>query len=88
MRWIAEVLSSAGWEVVGPAHTVAQALALVAATGCDVTVLDTNLGAETAEPVAVELLRCGTPFFAVSGYSRAKAARDAQGDLDHQTADV
>jgi CheY-like chemotaxis protein len=67
---IADALSNAGWEVVGPASSVAQALALLASTGCDAAVLDVNLGNETVEPVARELITSGTPFVAVSGYSR------------------
>ena len=67
---IAGALSAAGWEVVGPASTVAQALSLIAERGCDAAVLDNNLGPETAQPVAAELVRSGTPFVTVSGYSR------------------
>ncbi len=67
---IARTLSEAGYNVIGPANSVAQALALIAQSGCDVAVLDTNLGAETAEPVAHELVRRGTPFVATSGYAR------------------
>jgi DNA-binding response OmpR family regulator len=67
---IGAALSEAGWEVAGPASTVAQALALIAQTGCDAAVLDSNLGTETAEPIAIELIRAGTPFVTVSGYSR------------------
>ena len=32
--------------------------------------LDVNLGTETSEPVARDLIRLGTPFVATSGYSR------------------
>ena len=32
--------------------------------------LDVNLGTETSEPVARELIRLGRPFVATSGYSR------------------
>ncbi|MGJ4931790.1 PAS domain S-box protein [Bradyrhizobium sp. HKCCYLS2038] len=66
---VAAALSDAGWSVIGPASTVAQALALLRTIGCDAAVLDTNIGAETAEPVAAELVRSGTPFITVSGYS-------------------
>ena len=56
--------------VIGPANSVAQALALLAQFGCDAAVLDTNLGSETSEPVARELIRLGTSFVATTGYSR------------------
>lgn len=77
---IAAILSDAGFDVLGPASSVAQALALIARSGCDAAVLDTNLGAETAEPVALLLRSTQTPFVAVSGYSREQqpvALRDA-----------
>ena len=67
---ICQTLSEAGFEVIGPANSVAQALALIAKLGCDAAVLDINLGPETSEPVAQELIRRGTPFVATSGYSR------------------
>jgi len=63
-------LSEAGYMVIGPANSVAQALALLAQFGCDAAVLDINLGRETSEPVARELMKLGTPFATLSGYSR------------------
>jgi two-component sensor histidine kinase/CheY-like chemotaxis protein len=67
---IAATLSDAGFEVLGPASSVAQALALIESTGCHAAVLDTNLGAETSEPVALRLRSTKTQFVTVSGYSR------------------
>jgi PAS domain S-box-containing protein len=67
---VADLLRNAGFEVVGPVGTVARALALIEETGCDVAVLDVNLGDETAEPIARRLIGSGTPFVAVSGYAR------------------
>jgi DNA-binding response OmpR family regulator len=66
---IAQQLTNAGLEVVGPAISVAKALRLMAEKGCDVAVLDVNLGDETAEPVALELQARRTPFVVLSGYS-------------------
>src|ERR1700730_12423629 len=66
---IARQLADAGLEVVGPATSVAKALGLVGKIGCDVAVLDVNLGKETAEHVARELRARGTPFVVLSGYS-------------------
>jgi DNA-binding response OmpR family regulator len=66
---IAEQLTDVGLEVIGPAISVAKAFALLAQHGCDVAVLDVNLGSETAEPVALELRARGTPFIVLSGYS-------------------
>ncbi len=67
---IAAIVSDAGFAVLGPVSTVQQALALIKNTGCTFAVLDTNLGTETAEPVALQLRAAGIPFVVVSGYSR------------------
>ncbi len=77
---IAQILTDAGFEVVGPAMTATQALELVMYTGCDAALLDINLGRETSEPVALELKERGRPFITLSGYSREQHAcvfRDA-----------
>lgn len=66
---IGEQLAEAGFEVVGPALSVAKALRLVAEPGCDVAVLDINLGSETSAPIARKLRASGTPFVVVTGYS-------------------
>jgi DNA-binding response OmpR family regulator len=62
-------LADAGFEVVGPAPSVAKALSLVAEQGCDVAVLDVNLGGETSEQVARKLKEAEKPFVVLSGYS-------------------
>jgi DNA-binding response OmpR family regulator len=67
---IAEHLAAADFEVVGPATSVSKALKLIGARGCDVAVLDVNLGSENSEPVALALKERGTPFVIVSGNSR------------------
>ncbi len=66
----AHALTEAGYDVIGPANSVASALALLAQSGCDAAVLDVNLGAYTAEPIAQELIRRGVPFIVTSGYTR------------------
>ena len=58
---IGQQLASAGYEVVGLATSVAKALKLVAQSGCDIAVLDVNLGGETCEPVAQKLRASGKP---------------------------
>jgi PAS domain S-box-containing protein len=67
---VAQMLVKAGFEVVGPARSVSQALRFIKEVGCDAAVLDINLGDETSEPVALELIERGTPFMTLSGYSR------------------
>lgn len=66
---IGQQLADAGFEVVGPAPSVAKALGLIAEQGCDVAVLDINLGGETSEPVARKLQESDKPFVVLSGYS-------------------
>jgi DNA-binding response OmpR family regulator len=66
---IRQQLANAGFEVVGPATSVADALPLIAGPGCDVAVLNVNLGNETSEPIARKLRASGKPFVVLSGYS-------------------
>jgi DNA-binding response OmpR family regulator len=64
---VCQQLASAGYEVMGPATSVRKALRLE--PGCDVAVLDVNLGRETCEPVARKLRESGKPFVVLTGYS-------------------
>jgi len=66
---VSEQLAEAGFEIVGPAPSVAKALRLVADPGCDVAVLDVNLGSDTSEPIARKLRASGKPFVLLTGYS-------------------
>ena len=66
---LSEQLVDAGYTVVGPAMSAGEGVALVAGEGCDVAILDVNLGRETSEAVAVALAARGVPFFVLSGYS-------------------
>jgi hypothetical protein len=52
----------AGFEVVGPAPSIANALNLVSEPGCDVALLDVNSAGETSEPVARKLRESDKPF--------------------------
>jgi DNA-binding response OmpR family regulator len=65
---IGQQLANAGFEVVGPASSVAGALNLVAEAGCDVAILNVKLGDETSEPIARKLEAAGKPFVVLSGY--------------------
>ncbi|MGD9803722.1 MAG: response regulator [Hyphomicrobiaceae bacterium] len=67
---VAEHLTDAGFEVVGPATSVAKALRLLNEIDCDVAVLDVHLGSEHSEPVALALKARGKPFVVVSGNSQ------------------
>ena len=63
-----DLLVEAGAQVVGPAPSVAQALALIGDGDLDAAVLDVNLGKETVFPVAERLAALGVPFVFVTGY--------------------
>jgi PAS domain S-box-containing protein len=62
-------LQNAGFAIIGPAAKVSDALALIEGTGCDLAVLDINLGHETTELIAEHLRKTGIPFVTVSGYA-------------------
>ena len=67
---IEAVLTEAGYAVLGPAATVAEAFQLMEARRTDAAVLDVNLGGgETSFPVATALRDQGTPFVFLTGYS-------------------
>jgi CheY-like chemotaxis protein len=66
---VSQQLADAGFKVVGPATSVRKALSLVARRGCDIAVLDINLGGETSELIARKLRASGKPFVALTGYS-------------------
>jgi CheY-like chemotaxis protein len=64
------LLEQAGFSVIGPATSSVSALTLLAQTGCDVAILDVQLGRQdSSEPVARVLAAQGTPFVTVTGYS-------------------
>lgn len=65
-------LEALGATVVGPAPSVADALALIAAEPqIDAAVLDVNLRGERVYPVADALSARGIPFVFATGYSGA-----------------
>jgi DNA-binding response OmpR family regulator len=66
---LAVELEDAGFAVVGVAPTVTKALTLFAQHGCDIAILDVNLGRETSAPIATMLAAAQVPFIAVTGYS-------------------
>jgi DNA-binding NtrC family response regulator len=66
---IADFLREMGCRVVGPFNNTDDARSAVHAGGCDAAVLDINLGQETSEPIAEELVDQGLPFLFVTSYS-------------------
>ena len=83
---VAEALADAGAVVIGPAASVAEALALVdlatANGGVDAAVLDLNLAGERVSPVADRLVALGIPIVFATGYG------DDADVGDHTTAPV
>jgi CheY-like chemotaxis protein len=65
---IEDVLTDLGCVVVGPASSVAKALALLDREEIDGAILDLNLKGEQAIPVAEALQKRGKPFFFLTGY--------------------
>ncbi|MGC1302554.1 MAG: response regulator [Caulobacteraceae bacterium] len=61
-------LRAAGYDVVGPAATVAAALDLLDGEAVDAAVLDIHLNGETSFPIAQMLMERGVPFLFVSGF--------------------
>ena len=65
---IGDILKDEGAEVVGPAGTLAEGLALAQQQGLDGAVLDWNLGGEPGAPIAQALQSRGVPFVIATGY--------------------
>jgi len=64
---LAEQLTSAGFEVLGPVTSVANASQFI--QRCDCAIIDVNLHQETSEPIAALLRKLGTPFIVLTGYT-------------------
>lgn len=68
---LARALEDLGATVIGPAASVADALALVAGeSALDLAILDVNLGVEKVFPVAHDLRARGVPFIFATGYDQ------------------
>jgi CheY-like chemotaxis protein len=63
------VLEQEGCDVLKPASTVSQALAVLEDERPEVVVLDVNLRGTRATPVAAALQDRGVPFVLITGYS-------------------
>ncbi len=78
-----QILVDLGCSVVGPAPSVAQALALLDGEEPDFAILDVNLGPERSVPVAEALRKRGVPFALATGYDRAQLHESAYRDALH-----
>ena len=67
---IEDMLTDLGFEVVGPAMRLQEALRLAGDERIDAAVLDVNLGLEKSFPVAEVLRSRSIPFVFATGYGR------------------
>lgn len=65
---LAATLGKAGFNPVGVATTISQALRLLASASCEAVVLDILLGNTASSPIAAEAKRRGIPFICVTGW--------------------
>jgi CheY-like chemotaxis protein len=68
---VEDALLDAGAEVLGPAATVEEALALLEGSAVEAAVLDINLAGQLSTPVADLLSERGVPFVVATGYGAA-----------------
>ena len=68
---VEDALIDAGAEVLGPAATVEEALALFESGNPNAAVLDINLARQVSTPVADLLADRGIPFVVATGYGAA-----------------
>ena len=65
---VEDALLDAGFEVIGPAATVDEAMGFLDGDRPDAVVLDLNLAGETSTPVADTLAARGIPYVIATGY--------------------
>lgn len=78
---VEDALLDAGFDVMGPAATVAEALALLDGEIPDAVVLDLNLAGETSIPVADVLAQRGIPYVIATGYGAASLPPGQRGAM-------
>jgi DNA-binding response OmpR family regulator len=74
---IKTALTSAGFNVLGPAGSVDHALELLRDTKPDAAVLDVDLAGERVTPVAIQLKALGVPFVLASAADPGALAQNA-----------
>jgi CheY-like chemotaxis protein len=75
---LGDMLEELGFEVVGPAARVGDALAIVASEALDAAVLDVNLAGIRSYPVADALEARGVPFTFSTGYQKSSLPSEYQ----------
>lgn len=71
-----ETLKMAGVHVMGPAASVAEAMALLEAGTPDAAILDLNLRGELVTPVARKLRERGVPFMLATAYNHLRSDKE------------
>jgi DNA-binding NtrC family response regulator len=73
VAWLLEdMLANLGYEAVGPAARVDQAMAIINEEAIDAAVLDMNLNGQMSYSVADALTRRNVPFVFSTGYEKAR----------------
>lgn len=70
---IIEILEEVGATVLGPAGSLAQAMALADDPRVEAAILDVNLRGELVAPISARLFDRGIPFAFATGYGSAPA---------------
>lgn len=76
---LAQQVEDLGHEVIGPAHSIQQALPLADDPTLDFALLDINLRGDHSTPIAEALLRHNVKFVFLSGYEKPQLAQDLGG---------
>ncbi|MFO1016882.1 MAG: response regulator [Hyphomonadaceae bacterium] len=69
---LSERLADMGYEILGPAHSIAEAEAEIARATPDAALLDANLAGQSSVDLGVALAARGVPLAFCTGYDRIK----------------
>ena len=73
---VEDILLDLGCQVVGPAFSLEEAIAMASAEPIDAAILDVNLNDQRSYAVADELQRRGIPFLFATGYAEGGVGWD------------
>lgn len=75
------LLEQHGIDIVGPASTVTEALALAETAAADIALLDVNLHGDMVFPVADRLIQRGIPIIFTTGYTAKEVLPPRYADI-------
>ena len=79
---LADDLNGLGYDVAGPASSVAKALVIIEQENIDIAILDVSLGSgQKSFPIAAVLARRDIPFLFITGYQAADLIPDFAGKI-------